>query len=697
VTVQNAVAGPRPATGAVVNVDHGALSAMLDLAPVQELDLPLKAYGLAVSLPSPSGELIPCLIARSPVMDAALEAKFPLIRTFIVESADKSAAGRLEMSPRGLTAMLRTTDGVWMIDPWQSADPNHAVAYWLRDLPGGGDWVCLTTEGVHGLGTPEADHGAGPSFSPRASQILRTVRLAMACTGEYGLYHSQIQGHGPNIADPLAAIVTVVSRANVVYEADMAVHFNLVANNDQLIFVDPLTDPYDASCGGGGGTDCSGNLLEPNMDLLESVIGDANFDVGHLLTRIFGGVAYLSAVCEEYYKGGAVSGIPRGGDVDPFSALVVIHELGHQFGARHTFSGTRGRCQGNVTLATAWEAGSGSSPMAYAGGCPVGDAPPSDNIAQFADPFFHHGSLGEMQTFLGFVSCPVVTVSENTVPQILSTTASQAIPPGTPFVLGVAATDANGDTLTYSWEQFDSGVARPLSGSGSDDNGSGALFRAFPPVLSAERTFPRMQDVLSGVPTPGERLPTVTGAMRQFRVLVRDNHAGAGATAISQFVNLTIASGTTPFTVVSPTEGTVAPTGQNQVTWTVGGTSAPPVSCANVTIRLSTDDGATFPHALGTFANTGSATVTLPALQASAPSRIRIEATGKAFFTVSRSFTLDAACAADFDGNGFVNGEDFDAFVFEFFWGTPAADIDGNGFTTGEDFDFFADHFVAGC
>ena len=56
-----------------------------------------------------------------------------------------------------------------------------------------------------------------------------------------------------------------------------------------------------------------------------------------------------------------------------------------------------------------------------------------------------------------------------------------------------------------------------------------------------------------------------------------------------------------------------------------------------------------------------------------------------------------ALCPADFNADGFVSGEDFDAFVLEFFWGNAAADIDGDGFVTGMDFDTFMDSFVAGC
>ena len=54
-------------------------------------------------------------------------------------------------------------------------------------------------------------------------------------------------------------------------------------------------------------------------------------------------------------------------------------------------------------------------------------------------------------------------------------------------------------------------------------------------------------------------------------------------------------------------------------------------------------------------------------------------------------------CPADIDGNGFVNGDDFDAFVLEFELGTPAADFNNDCFTNGQDFDEFTARFELGC
>ena len=707
------VPGPRPVRSTEVRIDLESLAKQLAGAPAQRHDARLAEYGLHIELPDPSGAMVPCRLAESPVMDGELQARFPQIRTYIVQSVDGTASGRLELTQRGLTGMLRSVrpDGVggrgesgdtWMIDIRNSGDPSHAVVYWLRDLAAIADWTCHAAEDAAAQQAEpvQPDLGGGESGGDgvlRGGHQLRTIRFAMACTGEWGVHQCTVLGHAPNVADPLAAMVTVVARTNVVFEADLAVHFSLVANNDQLVFIDPNTDPYPTTCDGTGGSDCSGPYLSANISTLSDEIGNANFDLGHLVTRVYGGVAYLNALCGNV-KAGGISGIPRGGDVDPLAALVVIHEIGHQLGARHSYSGVRGRCQGNVTLSTAWEAGTGSSPMGYAGGCPVGDAPPTDNIVLFADPFFHHGSVREMESLLADRSCPVQTSSGNNPPEILSVTADQAIPPGTPFVLAAVASDADDDALTYSWEQFDSGVARPISGPDAVDNGSGALFRIFPPVSSPERTFPQMADVLGGSATPGELLPTVTDVTRRFRVIVRDNFPGAGGVAISSHVHLAIPAGTSLFAVIEPSENDTLAAGPAVVQWSVGGTDLPPINCTSVTIRLSSNDGGTFDHVLGVFPNTGSASVELPLLpDPVSTGRIRLDADGRVFFAMSRPFTVEGQCLADYDGIDGVDVADIFAFLGAWFAQDASADINGDSAITVPDIFAFLSLWFAGC
>lgn len=55
------------------------------------------------------------------------------------------------------------------------------------------------------------------------------------------------------------------------------------------------------------------------------------------------------------------------------------------------------------------------------------------------------------------------------------------------------------------------------------------------------------------------------------------------------------------------------------------------------------------------------------------------------------------ACPSDFNLDGFVNGDDFDAYAEAFELGYPTADYNGDGFVNADDYDAFVDAFFAGC
>ncbi|MDX2145892.1 MAG: M12 family metallo-peptidase [Planctomycetota bacterium] len=692
------IEGLRPEHAAMARVDARALRAALAAAPLERVGVRMSEYASTIELPTPSGRLERFLVAESPIMAPELAARFPDIRTYVVRGLDDtSASGRLDMTPSGLRGMLRTGGGAVLLDPawlndpaWSEAGDNAPtlLSYFLHDLPGSPEWACGVKEGLgegeHGLSTPPelAGGDVSPAGPPPAEPVtLRTYRIAVACTGEFGVFHSNLQGRAPNVADPLAAIVTMINRSNAVYQIDLGVRFELVANNDQLMFLDPDADPYPSTCGGGGGTDCSGQLLSPNISTLNARIGAANYDVGHLVTRVVGGVAFLSSVCTSN-KAGGISGTPRGGNEDAFSALVVIHELGHQFGAGHTFNGALGRCANNASGQTAWEPGSGSTPMAYAGACPVGDVQPSDNIVRFADPWFHHGSLLQMQAFVVSGAgnrCDVTSSPGHTNPVIVSQPPSTVfVPPLTPFRLEAAAQDDGGsESLTYSWEQFDRGPQLALA---APDNGLSPLFRVFPPVAVGYRDFPRLADTLSGIPTPGERLPSVVPSTRTFRAVVRDNRPDAGGTTMTGLISVQIPEGSSPFSIVAPVPAQDVPEGPLNIVWNAGNTAGAPFNIASVSISLSTDNGQSFSVTLTeSTTNDGVASVNIPpGLRGTG--RIRIDPNGGVFYAISGPLRLLPGCAsADINSDGQSDFFDYLDFASDFQAGSGAADFDGSG------------------
>ena len=70
---------------------------------------------------------------------------------------------------------------------------------------------------------------------------------------------------------------------------------------------------------------------------------------------------------------------------------------------------------------------------------------------------------------------------------------------------------------------------------------------------------------------------------------------------------------------------------------------------------------------------------------------------GGSYPTLRVEYVPASACAADFNGDGFVNGDDYDQFASAFEAGSLQADLNADGFVNGDDYDLFASAFEAGC
>jgi len=272
------------------------------------------------------------------------------------------------------------------------------------------------------------------------------------------------------------------------------------------------------------------------------------------------------------------------------------------------------------------EPGSGSTIMGYAGICG------SDNLQSNSDANFHAVSLNEILTYAnGGGACASTTAVNPNAPTVAAP-ADVTIPRSTPFELtALNGDDADGHAITYAWEDFDAGTRATLA---SGDDGVQPLFRSWPPTTSPTRTFPRLAELLANTTPVGEILP-VTNRTLDFRITVRDNFAVGGRIA-SDDVTVTVAAAAGPFLVTFPNGGETLPAGAQTVTWDVAGTTAAPVSAANVDIFLSTDGGLTFPITLAAAtANDGSETVILPPFMGSSSARIKVKGSGNIFFDVS--------------------------------------------------------------
>lgn len=455
-------------------------------------------------------------------------------------------------------------------------------------------------------------------FNSHGTQ-LRTYDLALLVTNEF------YTAGGGTDATVNAYVASIVNNINGMYEKEIAVRFTLVSPNNPV-----STNVFSVY---GTSVDLSAINTE-----LNNRFGTNNFDIGHCLLPSGGGVAQLSVVCASS-KGRARSGVSA-----PANILVFAHELGHQFGAGHTFNGNdSGSCgPGNRMNNYAYEPGSGNTVMSYANLC----SPSSFNITGGKVPYFHTHSQENMINHIlnRPAGCGTTTNTNNAIP-VVTIGNTITIPKNTPFTLTGSATDGDSDPLTYTWEQYNLATVADVGRLGNTANASGIsavnsttapLFRSRQ-LATGTRNFPDVSYVLGDSNNPadniGEDLPNVSRTMN-FRLTARDNKAGGGGVAFKELVVNVADSG--PFEVTTGNSPTLWFQGENiNIEWAVNGTNAAPINAANVKISFSTDGGATFSTVIAASTpNDGSFMYSVPTISTT-QARIKIEAIGKAFYDIN--------------------------------------------------------------
>jgi len=589
---------------------------------------------LVLKFPDSDGNIRNYIVQEASIMEPALQAQFPEMRTYTGwEKGAPSNTIRFSVTPQtGISIMY--FDG-WDISYLDSYTKNNSsyILYKRKDLPKNDRLFECHVEDL-------LDKNSNLNTSAKAPLVsdgfLRTYRLALSATGEYTTFH------GGTVSSAMAAMVTTMNRVNGIYEKTISVTMVMIANNSSLIYVNSATDPF-----------TNGNpnaMITENQNNTTSVIGSANYDIGHVFGTNSGGLAGLGVVCSTNNKARGVtgSGAPVG---DPFDVDYVAHEVGHQFGANHTFR----NCGGNENNATAYEPGSGSTIMAYAGICGS-----TLNVQNLSSPYFHAASVVEMNVVIKRTTdCSVKTSNNNGVPTA-DAGADYIIPRGTAFVLTGTGTDPNNDSLTYLWEQYDNtNNTQPPVNTAT----VGPVYRSFTPTVSPMRYFPNMTSVLANNLIPKWEVTPNVARTLNFSLLVNDNKATGNQSANDAMIVTVTNDG--PFTVTSQTTNT-SYSAQNPitVTWNVAGTNAGTINTQNVTILLSKDNGLTFNTVLAaSVPNNGSAVVNLP--NENIPSaRIMVKALGNIYFALNPSF---------FSVTSFLSTSETDANSFSIF-PNPAKD-----------------------
>ncbi len=371
------------------------------------------------------------------------------------------------------------------------------------------------------------------------------------------------------LPDALTAIHRTVNRINLIYETELGIRFVLVGDEAKIIFTEEASDPYLDS-------DTDGRLLEGNQLVLDKKIGSQNYDVGHLFLGRGGGRASQPCACNQSFKAQGLTGRlePQG---DAFDVDYVAHELGHEFGASHSFNGTSLNCDRNAD--TAYEPASGSTIMAYAGPTLCGP----ESIQNHSDAYFH--ALGDPDPPNPTDPMDIKKIRPILRTRIWSPNLSRTFP-----------------LLAHI-------LVRPPAG-----------------TFTAESLLPQNRTMKFRVTARDLRGRHGSDDMR-VRVVEERGLRGPGLRAVG------------PFAVTQPATSVVWQKRSRQtVRWSVSNTNLAPVNCSAVKISLLMRGDESHPIVLvASTPNTGFKTLRVPQNIPLGNARVKVEAVNNIFFNISEA------------------------------------------------------------
>ncbi|WP_418262500.1 reprolysin-like metallopeptidase [Flavobacterium faecale] len=556
-----------------------------------------------IGFPDKKGNVIDFLISERFILDEEQQKKYPEIRSYFgYNMKNPSIKISFSLSPyKGLSGIMINNGEFVVYEPHDNIEAFKVLE--KKNIESIDASNCLAPIKLSKL------KKQAYSNKQELTAEKKKYTIAISTTSEYSNFH------GNTLASVNAAIVATLTNVNAVFENDLNISFQLAANNDSILFLDGDIDPYLEA------TDFGESL----QHILDSKIGDSNYSIGHLFRRggISGNSNCIGCVCQSGLKGRAYSSsnYPTGYF---FDYNLVAHEIGHQFGANHTWSNN-----GNEGTGIQVEPGSGSTIMGYAG------ISNSANVELNNDTYFHGISISQIQEYSKHISCGEFINTANTKP-IVKDSPDIILPISTPFKLEGFASDNEGDELTYCWEQIDNSFGRYVFPDPQVTNSTAVLCRSYLPSKNNTRYIPNLDELRYGLnETKWEKVPNV-GRKANFRLTVRDNNPQGGLTNYND-VEVVFDANYGPFEFSSFNTKSIflIPNSNQTISWKVNKTNLLQGG-KSLKLLLSTDGGVKYDYVIAdNIPNNGLFQFKVPNITAK-QCRFLLEANGGCFFAINK-------------------------------------------------------------
>lgn len=557
------------------------------IASLKQLELPLCTGGQETFELQDSG-----------VLPKELQDSLPSLRSYVGFSKNGYSAD-IVLTPSGVRAQIWAAGLRCFVDPHTKGKADLHTIYADHD------------SGPHHLGSKQIPKKKSALLkSPEARRLARkladaslivkpllppagyaetyTYTIVVACSFEYIKF-------AKDYGNAMALLTATMTRVTGIWGRELGIRFTIHPKNALVCSESPSTGipviksgelPNNNPSAWMDGKWAGQTKPMSNIEWLTSKgIDSKTYDIAHYFSIGDAGGLGGQTVCDPVWKGngGTASPSPAG---DSFDVDYVAHEMGHQFGTQHTWSGAGGGCtQDQFNAMSAVELGSGSTLETYAGICD------KDDIAIHSSPYFHIYSLAEFQVWFntGLDSyfgkakgCGKFAVSTTNRRPTATAPATCSIPRSTPFILTGKGTDLDGDVLSYVWEQLDSSSKR---WSISSENKQGPLFISVLPTTTGNaRSFPKLSTVMDNAGTsnvdPLERVSTVSRTLH-MALTARDKFnpsAEAPADVFGSyhtaFTDVNVAQ-FGPLAITAPTSAASIQTGIVLVTWEIAGPTGP--------------------------------------------------------------------------------------------------------------------------